>query len=88
VIAHLAVVGDSDDVYYDQARRRIYVSGGQGAISVVDQLDADHYRLRTSIPTAPGARTSLFVPQMDRLYLAVPRRGAGTAEIRVYEAQD
>jgi DNA-binding beta-propeller fold protein YncE len=88
VVAHLAVVGDSDDVYYDQARHRIYVSGGQGAISVVDQVDSDHYRLGTSIPTAPGARTSLFVPQMGRLYLAVPRRGARTAEIRVYEAHD
>ncbi|MGH7971545.1 MAG: hypothetical protein ACREIC_22735, partial [Limisphaerales bacterium] len=65
-------------------RRRIYVSGGQGAISVVDQVDADHYRLKTSIPTASGARTSIFVPQMDRLYLAVPRRGARPAEIRIY----
>jgi DNA-binding beta-propeller fold protein YncE len=84
VVAHLAVAGDVDDVYYDVSRRRIYVSGGQGAISVVDQVDADHYRLKTSIPTASGARTSIFVPQMDRLYLAVPRRGDRPAEIRVY----
>jgi DNA-binding beta-propeller fold protein YncE len=84
MVAHLAVAGDADDVYYDQARRRIYVSGGQGAISVVDQVDANHYRLRTTIPTVPGARTSLFVPQLNRFYLAVPRRGARTAEIRVY----
>ena len=86
VVAHLAVAGDADDVYYDEARRRIYVSGGQGAISVVDQVDADHYRLRMSIPTAPGARTSFFVPQLDRFYLAVPRRGAQVAEIRIYTA--
>jgi DNA-binding beta-propeller fold protein YncE len=84
VVAHLAVAGDADDVYYDEARRRIYVSGGQGSISVVDQVDADHYRLKTSIPTAPGARTSLFVPQLDRFYLAVPRRGDRAAEMRVY----
>lgn len=84
VVAHLAVADDADDVYYDQARRRIYVSGGQGVISVVDQMDADHYRLRTTIPTVPGARTSLFVPQLNRFYLAVPRRGSRTAEVRVY----
>ena len=84
VVVHLAVVGDADDVYYDEARRRIYVSGGRGAISVVDQVDADHYRLKTSIPTAPGARTSLFVPQLNRFYLAVPRRGAHEAGIRIY----
>ncbi len=84
VVAYLAVAGDADDVYYDEARRRIYVSGGQGAISVVDQVDANHYRLRTTVPTAPGARTSLFVPQLDRFYLAVPRRGDRAAEMRIY----
>lgn len=84
LVAHLPVAGDADDVYYDQTRQRIYVTGGQGAINVVDQVDADHYRLETSIPTAVGARTSIFVPQMDRLYIAVPRRGTRPAEIRVY----
>lgn len=88
VIAHLAVAGDADDVYYDRARQRIYVSGGQGLISVVNQLDADHYRLQSTLPTASGARTSLFVPALNRLYLAIPRRGAAIAEIGVYEAQD
>jgi len=86
VVAHFAVAGDADDVYYDRARRRIYVSGGQGFISVVDQLDADHYRLQSTVPTASGARTSLFVPALDRLYLAIPRRGSAIAEIGVYEA--
>lgn len=87
VVAHLAVAGDADDVYYDGARRRIYVSGGQGAISVVDQVDADHYRLKTMLPTAPGARTSLFVPRWDRFYLAVPRHGSHAAEVRVYAVE-
>jgi hypothetical protein len=36
------------------------------------------------MPTAPGARTSLFVPQLDRFYLAVPRRGDRAAEMRIY----
>lgn len=84
VVAHLAVAGDADDIYYDGARRRIYVSGGQGIISVVDQVDANHYRLHAAVPTAPGARTSLFVSALNRLYLAVPHRGAQGAEIRVY----
>jgi hypothetical protein len=46
----------------------------------------------SAIPTTssmtPGARTSLFVPYQDRLYLAVPHRGAQKAEIRVYEVRD
>jgi DNA-binding beta-propeller fold protein YncE len=84
MVAHLPVAGDADDVYYDEALRRVYVSGGQGVISVVDQTDANHYRLRSEIPTTPGARTSIFVPQLKRFYLAVPRRGVHTAEISVY----
>jgi len=84
VLAHLPVVGDADDLYYDSARHRIYVSGGHGAISIVRQVDANHYRLMTTIRTALGARTSLFVPQLNRFYLAVPRHGSRSAEIRVY----
>jgi hypothetical protein len=34
---------------------------------------------------ASGARTSLFVPELNRLYLAVPHRGNQPAEVRVYE---
>jgi DNA-binding beta-propeller fold protein YncE len=84
MVEHLAVASDADDVYYDEARRRIYVSGGQGVITVVDQVDADHCRLRDTVSTAPGARTSLFVPALSRFYLAVPHRGARGAEMRVY----
>ena len=53
-------------------------------IGVVQQEDADHYKAVTRIPTAVGARTALFVPEFNRLYLAVPHRGKQMAEIRVY----
>jgi hypothetical protein len=39
------------------------------------------------LATAAGARTSLYVADLSRLYLAVPHRGAQTAEIRIYEAR-
>jgi hypothetical protein len=81
----LESAGDADDVFYDAARQRIYVSGGDGILSVFAQHDADHYTLMAQIPTAAGARTSLFVPEFHRLYLAVPHRGTQTAEIRVYD---
>ncbi len=84
IVAHLQAAGDADDLYYDKANRRIYVSGGQGFISVVAQIDADHYRLAATIHTAPGARTSLLVPELKRFYLAVPHHGTHAAEIRVY----
>lgn len=86
-LAHLPVVGDADDIYYDAARQRIYVSGGGGAISVIAQTDAKHYQTLATISTAPGARTSLFVPEFDRFYSAVPARPGHSAEIRVYEVE-
>jgi len=83
----LPVVGDADDVFFDAARRRIYISGGEGYISVIRQIDVNHYQAIAKIETASGARTSFFAPDLGRLYLAVPRRGDRKAEIRVYEVR-
>lgn len=85
IVTELNSVGDSDDIFYDPIRRWIYEIGGEGFIDVFEQKDADHYEGVTKIPTAPGARTGLFVPQFNRLYLAIPHRGNQKAEIRVYE---
>ena len=87
VIANLDSPGDADDIFYDGTRQRIYISGGDGFIGIIQQQDADHYKTLAKIPTALGARTSLFVPELSRLYLAVPHRGTQRAEVRVYEAQ-
>jgi len=87
VVASLDCAGDADDLFYDRERKQIYLSGGEGFVDVFAQRDADHYALRTRLPTAVGARASLLVPPMRRLYLAVPRRGAQGAEIRAYAVQ-
>jgi hypothetical protein len=80
--------GDTDDLFYDAASKRIYVSGGEGYITVIQQTDRDHYAVAEKIPTAPGARTSHFDPGAARLYLAVPHRGDHAAELRVYATGD
>jgi DNA-binding beta-propeller fold protein YncE len=85
-VANLDSVGDADDIFYDNSRQRIYVSGGEGFINVFDQTSPDNYTPRVKIPTAAGARTSLFVAELNRLYLAVPHRGSQRAEVRVYQA--
>lgn len=82
----LSAVGDCDDVFYDQSRKRIYASGGEGAISVFEQQDADHYKEVARIATVKGARTSFFSPDLSRLYLAVRRQGSSPAMIQVFEA--
>jgi DNA-binding beta-propeller fold protein YncE len=88
VVAKLPTVGDSDDVFYDQKRKRIYVSGGEGAIAVYQQKDADRYDKIAQLEAVKGARTSLFVPELNRLFLAVRQMGENGAAIRVYEVTE
>lgn len=78
-------VGDTDDLFYDEARRRLYVSGGEGALDVFGETGG-RFTLLQKIETAPGARTSFFVPALNRIFLAVPHRGKQRAEVRVYVA--
>lgn len=85
LVTGIDIVGDTDDLFYDAAKRRIYVAGGEGFITVLDQQDADRYVASERLPTAAGARTALFVPELGRLFLAVPHRGNQRAEIRIYE---
>ena len=85
-VATLDIVGDTDDLFYDAANKRIYVSGGEGLITVISQTNADMYDVAGQISTAPGARTSFFVPGTRTLYVAVPHRGQQRAELRAFTA--
>lgn len=67
-VASLPAVGDTDDVFYDSAFRRVYVIGGAGSISVFQQKDADHYEHIAEIPTSLGARTGFFAGGSSALY--------------------
>jgi DNA-binding beta-propeller fold protein YncE len=80
------IVGDTDDLFYDAARKRLYVSGGEGYLDVFQGQDANRFARIAHIATAAGARTSLFVPEQSRFYLAVPHRGSQKAELRIYDA--
>jgi YVTN family beta-propeller protein len=84
-IASVDCVGDTDDVFYDAKTHHIYVIGGEGAIDVIKQSDADHYRATTRIKTAPGARTAYFAPSENNLYVAIPHRGIQKAQLCIYK---
>jgi hypothetical protein len=86
-VASLEIVGDTDDLFYDAARRRVYVIGGQGFIDVLQQKDADHYERIARYPTPSGTRTGLFVPEWGKLFATVPHRGSQSAEILAYDAK-
>jgi len=78
--------GETDGMFYDSTHQRIYITGAEGTLDVVEQTDTDHYRALTRLPTAPLARTCLFVPELDQLLVAVPQQKDRDAELRVYQA--
>ncbi len=84
VIASLAVSGDPDDIFYDAENKQIYISEGQGFIDIISE-QGDNYHEIAKIPTEKGARTSLFVPQLDKFYVAIPDYSGDGAKIQVFE---
>jgi DNA-binding beta-propeller fold protein YncE len=87
VLTTLDISGDPDDVFYDAKRHRLYAICGAGYVEIIEQADPNTYKPGAKVPTASGARTGLFVPERDALFIAVPHRGTQAAEIRQYRVQ-
>jgi hypothetical protein len=87
MVTSVEAAAHTDDLFYDAARKRIYMSSGEGVVAVFEQRDADHYQLVAKVPSVPGAGTSLFVPDFNRLYVPAPPYGGEPATVLVYDAQ-
>jgi YVTN family beta-propeller protein len=85
VVAKTETCGDADDVFVDAKRHHVYVSCGEGVIDVLEPAETGYRRLGR-VPTVSGARTSLFVPELDRLFVAVRTRSSEPAAIWVFRA--
>jgi hypothetical protein len=72
VVSRFDCAGDADDIFYDAAAKRLYLSGGDGFVNVFEPALSDQWRLAVKIPTFWMARTSLFVPGLGILYVAAP----------------
>jgi len=83
VVADLDTCGDADDVFVDPKRHRVYVTCGAGVVDIFED-QAGKYQRVGHIGTAPGARTGLFVPELDRLFVAVRATGQEPAAIWVF----
>jgi YVTN family beta-propeller protein len=83
LIAAAETCGDADDLFIDAKRGRVYVSCGSGFLDVLE-AEGTTYRRIARIPTVSGARTSLFVPELDRLLVAVRTSAAEPAAIWVF----
>jgi len=87
IVTSVEGVGHTDDLWYDAAHKRLYMSGGDGEIAVFDQRDADHYPLIAKIPSVPGASTSFFAPELNRLYVPATPYAGQPAAVQVFEVQ-
>lgn len=79
-IARRAICGDADDLFFDAVRRRLYVVCGEGKVDVF----SSSLSRESTVDTARGARTGLFVPEYARLYVAAPASGATPARILIF----
>jgi DNA-binding beta-propeller fold protein YncE len=60
-----------DEAIFDAANGRVYVLGGEGYIGVYKEIDPDHYSDLAHIVSAPGAKTGVLVPKLNRLFVNV-----------------
>jgi DNA-binding beta-propeller fold protein YncE len=81
------ICGDADDVFVDARRGRIYVACGQGVIDVLTNHN-DHATLVSRIDTSTGARTALFSPDLDRLFVAARATADEGAAVWVFRPVD
>ena len=87
-IASAEIASNTDDIFYDASKSRVYVLATAGFIEVFQQKDPDHYDRIARYPTPPGTQTGLFVPEMGTLFAGVQGRGAQQpSEILVYETK-
>ena len=76
------VCSDSDDVFFDAKRHRVYVICGEGVIDTLDAAGATFSRIGR-LQTSSGSRTGLFIPELDRLLIAIRARGDEPAAVWV-----
>jgi YVTN family beta-propeller protein len=84
-IAQLDISYDTDDVFYDGSSKQIYVSCGGGTIDVFRQIDTDNYEFICKVESRSGARTSLFIPELNQLIVAAPSRAGREAQLMIYK---
>ena len=87
VVAKVAIGGDTDDLFFDTERKRLYVICGEGFVEVLQQESPDRYKKVQTVQTGARARTGLFVPSERSLFVAQPASGDAPAKVRRYSVE-
>jgi DNA-binding beta-propeller fold protein YncE len=81
------IVGDVDDLFYDNSDKRIYVSGGGGYVNVFRSDSMNSFSLIMNMATQSGARTSLLIPTLQLFVLAERSANGNGAQLLIYHTQ-
>jgi DNA-binding beta-propeller fold protein YncE len=84
-IATQNIDNDVDDLYYDASTKQIILSCGSGFVEVFSQINPDSYTLKEKVPTHRGARTSLLIPELNKLIVASPSGFSAHASLLIYD---
>ena len=78
----------SDQVLYNPGTHRLFVPGGQGYMEVYDTSNPDQLKVLAKVSTAPGAKTGILLPEMQRVVLAAsPGESKALAKVLTYSTQ-
>lgn len=82
----LSIPKGIDDLVFDSAHKRLYATcgSGAGAIAVYQETDPDHYKSLGEVPSAPGGKNEVLVPQLSRLYVTIPPQVTMPGQVYVY----
>lgn len=83
-LATLPIGGWVDSIFFDAKRKRIYSSAGVGHLETYEVLPNDKFRKLDLVDTGVMAKTSLYSPELDRMYVSVPRLGDTPAQVLVF----
>lgn len=84
ILSTIGTGADTDDVFYDARRKRIYVVCGEGIISTIQQRSRSDYEALGTVRTVVGARTGLWQQERDRLTVAAPATDIGPARVLIF----
>jgi DNA-binding beta-propeller fold protein YncE len=79
-VALLPVGDDSDGAAFALPSQRVFSSNRDGTLTVIQEDDADHFRVLGNVPTQFGAKTLAVDAGRDRIFLPVAKLTPGPDE--------
>lgn len=85
IVDERQTINDPEDISFDPSTRRLFVTGNDSFIDVVQQVDPDHYEPLQRVQSVPSARASVLSPELGRLFVAASRSAPKDAAVLVFE---